>query len=88
MSVNVKLARWRKAQRSTGHTTAQSGARSDGRFQRPSESSTTSLSLFIEAFGIEVEEEIFTIGYPDLGRRSMDRTMVHGTKRSMAESDS
>ena len=66
----------------------QSGARSDGRFQRPSESSTTSLSLFIEAFGIEVEEELFTIGYPDLGTRSMDRTMVHRTKRSMAESDS
>ena len=25
---------------------------------------------------------------PDLGRRGMDRKMVHGTKRSMAESDS
>ena len=37
MSVNVKLARWRKAQRSTGSTIALSGTKSDGRFQRPQE---------------------------------------------------
>ena len=34
MSANVKLARLRKAQKSTGSTTAQSGTRSDGRSQR------------------------------------------------------
>ena len=38
MSVNVKLARRRKAQRSTGSTTVQNGTKSDGRFQRFSES--------------------------------------------------
>ena len=36
MSVKVKLARTRKAQRSTGFTTVRNGTRSDGRFQRPS----------------------------------------------------
>ena len=38
ISVNVKLARWWKAQRSTGSTTAQSGMKADGKFQRPSKS--------------------------------------------------
>ena len=33
MLVNVKLAEKRKAQRSTGPTTAQNGTKSDGRFQ-------------------------------------------------------
>ena len=47
--------------------------------------STTPLSFFMEAFGLEVEEEY---GDPDMGRRGMDRKMVHGIKRSMAESDS
>ena len=36
--VCVKLADWRKAQKSTGFTTAQNGTRSGGRFRRPSES--------------------------------------------------
>ena len=43
--VNVKLARRRKAQRSTGSTTAQNGTKSDGRFQRPSESWSKSKNL-------------------------------------------
>ena len=47
----------------------------------------TSLSLFIEAFGLEVEEELY-YGHPDLGRRGMDRKMVHRTKRSMSGPDS
>ena len=34
MSVNVKLARKRKEQKSTGYTTAQNGTKSDGRFQK------------------------------------------------------
>ena len=34
MSGNVKLARRRKAQNSTGSTTVQNGTKSDGRFQR------------------------------------------------------
>ena len=34
ISVNVKLARKRKAQKSTGSTTAQNGTKSDERFQR------------------------------------------------------
>ena len=36
--VSVRLARRRKAQRSTGSTTVQDGTKSDGRFQRFSES--------------------------------------------------
>ena len=36
--VNVKLARRRKARRSTGSTNAQNGTKLDTRFQRPSES--------------------------------------------------
>ena len=36
--VNVKLARKRKEQKSTGYTTAQNGAKSDERFQKFSES--------------------------------------------------
>ena len=38
MKVNVKLVTRRKAQKNTRCTTAQNGARSDGRFRRPSES--------------------------------------------------
>ena len=37
ISVNVKLARKRKAQKSTGSATAQNGTKSDERFQRFSE---------------------------------------------------
>ena len=39
----------------------------------PGKKSTTSLSLFMEAFGLEVEEDgggSFHFGYPVLGRRS------------------
>ena len=50
--------------------------------------STTSLSLFMEVFGFEVEEELLYCGYSNLGRTGVDGKMVHGTKRSMAESDS
>ena len=38
MQVSVKLARWRKARRSTGSTTAQNGTKSGGRFRGLSES--------------------------------------------------
>ena len=34
ISVNVKLVRERKAQKSTGFTTVRNGTKSDGRFQR------------------------------------------------------
>ena len=34
--------------------------------------STTSLSLFLGAYGFEVEEELSTMGYSVLGRRSLD----------------
>ena len=37
MEASVKLATWRKAQKSTGYSTAQNGPKSDGRFQRPSQ---------------------------------------------------
>ena len=37
---------------------------------------TTSLSLFMEAFGIEVEEDLSTLTHAVLGRSSLDRKMV------------
>ena len=49
--------------------------------------SATSLSLCMETFGLEVEEDLYS-RHPDLGRRSMDRRMASRTKRSMVESDS
>ena len=49
---------------------------------------TTSLSLPMEAFGLSIWRRALCCGLPDLGRRGMDRKMAHGTKRSMAESDS
>ena len=44
---------------------------------------TTSLSSFLEAFGIEVEEELSTTSHAGLGRRSLYWQMVHayGAKR-------
>ena len=38
--------------------------------------STTSLSLFMEAYGLEVEEELSTAGHSVLGRRSLDWKMA------------
>ena len=37
---------------------------------------TTSLSLFMETSGLEVEEELSTFGHPVLGRRSLDGELV------------
>ena len=37
---------------------------------------TSSLSLFMEAYGLEVEEELSTLGHSVLGRRSLDRKMA------------
>ena len=53
------------------------------KFRRPmaaaaGKKSTTSLA-FVRAL---------QYGYPNLGRRGMDKKIVHGTPRSMAESDS
>ena len=48
---------------------------------------TTSLYLFMEVFGIVVEEENFYFGRPVLGRRSFDGEVVPRTKRSLDESD-
>ena len=41
ISVNVKIARWRKSQRSTGFTTVQNGTQQGGIFRNPSESGST-----------------------------------------------
>ena len=50
---------------------------------------TTSLSLFMEAYGLEVEERrAFYHGHSTLGRRSMDRKMELRAKRSLDETDS
>ena len=51
--------------------------------------STTSLSLFlfIEAFGIEVEEQLSTMATQAWAGGAMDRKMVHRTKRTVDESD-
>ena len=38
--------------------------------------STSSLSLFMEAYGLGVEEELLHHGHSVLGRRSMDREMA------------
>ena len=43
--------------------------------------STTSLSLFMEAFGLEVEEELFHHGHSVLGRRSLDWKVAARTKK-------
>ena len=45
--------------------------------------STTSLSLFMEAYGLEVEEELSPMA--NLRRRGVDGQMAHRTKRSMVE---
>ena len=50
--------------------------------------STTSLSLFVEACGLEVEEELSTLATQFLGRRSLDRSVASSTKRSLGETDS
>ena len=46
---------------------------------------TTSLSLFMEAYGLEVEEELSTLATQ---RRSLDGRMVSRTKRSVDEANS
>ena len=49
---------------------------------------TTSLSLFMEACGLEVEEELSSHFYSVLGRRSMDRNMaVYEQRRSLGEAE-
>ena len=48
----------------------------------------TSLSLFMETYGQEVEEELSTMATQYLGRRNMDRTMESRAKRSLDEADS
>ena len=50
--------------------------------------STTSMSLFMEAYGIEVEEELFHRGHSVFGRRSLDRKMESRAERSLDEADS
>ena len=52
-----------------------------------SKKSTTSLSLFMEAYGLEVEERTLHLGHPVLDRRSLGRQVVYRTKRSMDEAD-
>ena len=47
--------------------------------------STTSLSLFVEAHGLEVKDEI---GHAVLGRRCIDREMESRAERSLNEEDS
>ena len=43
--------------------------------------STTSLSLFMKAFGIEVEEELSAMATQTLGRRGVDWQMAQNTKK-------
>ena len=43
-----------------------------GRWQQQGKKATTSLSLFMEAFALEAEEDLSTLGHPLLGRRGMD----------------
>ena len=51
--------------------------------------STTSLSLFMEAYGLEVDVELsFHLGHSVLCRRSLDGKMVSRTKRSVDEANS
>ena len=50
--------------------------------------STTSLSLFMEAFGHQVEGDLLYSGRAVLGRRSLDGKMVSGAKRSLDETGS
>ena len=50
--------------------------------------STTSLSLFMEAHVLEVEDEISTMAHSVLGRRSIDRKMESRAERSLDEADS
>ena len=45
--------------------------------QQRAKKSTTSLSLFMEASGLEVEEELSTMAAQNLGRRGADWKMVH-----------
>ena len=46
---------------------------------------TTSLSLFMEAFGLEEEEDLSILATQYLGRRSLDGKMVSGATRSLDE---
>ena len=50
--------------------------------------STTSLSLSMEAYGLEEEGGAFHHGHPVLGRRSLDWKMAARTKRSVDETNS
>ena len=50
------------------------------------EKSTTSLSLFMEAFGLEVEEDLSDLATQ--GRRGLDWKMASRTERSLDESGS
>ena len=47
--------------------------------------STTSLSLLMEGYGLEVEEELSTM---DFVGRSLDRKMASRTKRNVDEANS
>ena len=49
--------------------------------------STTSLSLFMEAYGLEVEEELSTLPF-STGTRSLDRKMASQAKRRVDEANS
>ena len=50
--------------------------------------SATSLSLFMEAYGLEVRRGTFYFDHPVLGRRSLDGEMVPRKKRSVDEANS
>ena len=77
ISVNVRLAIWRKAQRSTGFTTVRNGTQQGGIFRNPSGSGSKrrkrrrknenvkeekSRSLSVEANGIEVSLQDENVG--------------------------